>query len=60
MWWEMQILFFFFRAPLLAYEGSQARGPIGAIAADLRHSLSNAASELHLQPTPQLVAMPDP
>ena len=35
-------LFFFllllFRAPLAAYGGSQARGPIGATAAGLRHS----------------------
>ena len=39
---------------------SQARGPIGAVAASLRQSHSNAGSEPHLQPTPQLTATPDP
>ena len=54
--------FFFcpFRAAPVAYEGSQARGQIGAIAASLHHSPSNARSELNLQPTPQLTAMLDP
>ena len=42
-----------------AYGGSQARGPIGAVAAGLRQSHSNAGSELHLRPTPQLTEMPD-
>ena len=43
--------FFFFclfaisRAAHVAYGGSQARGPIGAIAAGLRHSHSNMGSE---------------
>ena len=41
-----------------AYGGSQARGPIGAVAAGLRHS--KARSEPRLQPTPQLMAMWDP
>ena len=50
----------FFRAPPTAYGGSQARGPIGATAAGLCQSLSNTRSELHLRPTPQLTAMPDP
>ena len=40
----------------LAYEGSQARGPSGAIAAGLHQSHSNARSEPCLQPTPQLMA----
>ena len=40
--------------------GPQARGSIGATAAGLHHSHSNAGSESHLQPTPQLTAMPDP
>ena len=44
----------------MAYGGSQARGPIGATAASLHHSHSNAGSEAHLQPIPQLTAMPDP
>ena len=43
-----------------AYGGSQARGRIGAVAASLRQSHSNSGSELHLQPTPQLTATPDP
>ena len=43
-----------------AYGGSQARGRIGAVAAGLCQSHSNAGSELRLQPTPQLTAMPDP
>ena len=42
-----------------AYGGSQARGPIGAVAAGLRQSHSNAGSEPRLQPTPQLTATPD-
>ena len=40
-----------------AYGGSQARGPIGAVAASLRQSHSNA--EPRLQPTPQLTAKLD-
>ena len=42
------------------YGGSQARGPIGAAAADLHHSHSNKGSEPRLRPTPQLMATPDP
>ena len=38
---------FFFRATPEAYGGSQARGPIRAIAASLCLSHSNARSELH-------------
>ena len=54
--------FFLFRASPAAYGGSQARGPIGAAATGLHHSHSNSntRSELHLRPTPQLMAMPDP
>ena len=52
--------FFFFRAAPAAYGGSQAVGRIRAVAAGLRHNHSNAGSELHLQPTTQLTAMPDP
>ena len=40
-----------FRATLTACGGSQARGQIGAVAASLHHSHSNAGSEPHLQPT---------
>ena len=52
-------LFAFSRATPAAYVGSQARGLIGAVADGLRQSHSNAGSEMHLQPTPQLTAMPD-
>ena len=38
----------------------QARGQIGAAAAGHSHSQSNTGSKLHLQPTPQLTATPDP
>ena len=63
----MFYLFFFFFfclfaiswATPVAYGGSQARGPIGAVAASLCQSHSNAGSEPHLQPTPQLMATPD-
>ena len=48
------------RAAPAAYGGSQARGRIGAAAAGLHHSHSNAASEPRLRPTPQLTARPDP
>ena len=41
------------------YGGSQARGPIGAVATGLCQSHSNAGSEPSLQPTPQLTATPD-
>ena len=53
-------LFAFSRAALTAHGGSQARGLIRAVATSLHHSHSNARSELRLQPTPQLTAMPDP
>jgi len=44
----------------MAYVGSQAKGPIGAVAASLHQSHSNAGSETHLLPTPQLMAILDP
>ena len=57
-----QVLFCFgfllFRAIPAAYGSFQARGQIGAAAASLGHSHSNAGSEL--QSTPQLTAMSDP
>ena len=51
-------LFYFchFRAAPVAYGSSQAKGGIGAAAAGLHHNPSNAASELHLRPIPQLTA----
>ena len=42
------------------YGGSQAKGLIGAVATSLCQSHSNAGSEPHLQPTPQLTATLDP
>ena len=53
-------LFLLFRAAPAAYGGSQAKGPVGATTAGLRHSHSYEGSESRLQPTPQLTAMPDP
>ena len=49
-----------FRCAPTAYEGSQARGGMGATAASLHHSHSNTGSELHLQIIPQLTATRDP
>ena len=49
-----------FRATPTAYGGSQARGLIGAVAASLRQSQSNAGSEPRLRPTPQHTATPNP
>ena len=56
------IKFFFhlFMDTPTAYGSSQARGHIGAAAAGLRHSHSNARSEPCLWPVPQLMAMLDP
>ena len=54
------IFFAISRAAPVACGGSQARGLIGAVAASLSHSHSNAESEPRLQPTPELTAMPDP
>ena len=54
------LFFNLFRATPTTYGGSQARGQIGAVAADLDHSHSNEGSKPHLQPIPQLSAMLDP
>ena len=54
------VFFAFPRAAPVAYEGSQAKGPIGAVATGLRQSHSNAGSEPRLQPTPQLMVTLDP
>ena len=51
--------FAFSRAVPTAYGDSQARGPIGAVAAGLRQSHRNAGSEPRLRHTPQLTATPD-
>ena len=56
-WQELSILFYFifiFRAALVTYGISQARGQIRAAAASLLHSHSNAGLESHLWPTVQL------
>ena len=42
----------FFRAAHVAYGGSQTRDQIGAAAASLHHSYSNARSKPHLTATP--------
>ena len=47
-------------ASFRAYGGSQARGQIRATVASLHQSQSNTRSKPCLQPTPQLMAMPDP
>ena len=56
--------FFFFlvfsRAAPMAYGSSQVKDLNGTIAAILHHSHSNAGSDPHLQPTPQLTATLDP
>ena len=52
--------FFLFRATPVAYRSFRAKGQIRAAAADLCHSHSHAGSKLHLQPTPQLAATPNP
>ena len=63
----MSYFFFFFfclfafpRATPVAHGGSQARGRIEAVATGLHHSHSNTGPEPCLQPTPQLMATPDP
>ena len=43
----------------MVYGGSQARHQNRATAASLHDSHSNIRSELHLRPTPQLMATPD-
>ena len=58
---KKKLFFFsFFRVAPKACRSSQARGQIGATAAGLCHSHSNARSELYLWPAPQLMAVPNP
>ena len=57
--WVFLFLFLFsclFRATPIPRPGGQ----IGAAIAGLHHSQSNARSDIGLQPTSQLMAMPDP
>ena len=62
----IKMIFFFFVFLLFllaapsAYGGSQARGPIGAVANGPGQSHSNAGSKPRLQPTSQFMAMLDP
>ena len=59
-WLSFFLIFLpFSRAALVAYRGSQARGLTGTVATGLCQSHSNVRSEPCLQPTPQLMAMPD-
>ena len=54
-------LFVFFRAAPTQYMGVPRLGSeIRAVAVGLCHSHSKAVYELHLQPTSQFTAMPDP
>ena len=60
---KKHFFFFFllFRGAPVEYVSSQARNQIRATAADLHHSHNNVGSKLCcLQPTTQLMAMPDP
>ena len=51
---------FVFKAAPKAYGSSPAKGHIGAVAASLHHSHSNAGYECPLCPTPQFRATADP
>ena len=52
--------FTFSGAAPTAHGGFQVRGLMGAVATGLHQSHSNVGPEPHLQPTPQLMARPDP
>ena len=52
--------FCLFRAKPMVYGGSQTRDSIRTVATSLHHSHSNWGSESRLQPTPRLMATPDP
>ena len=52
--------FVLFSTTPAAYGSSHTRGQIGATAAGLHYSHSNAGSELRPRPTPQVTAMLDP
>ena len=58
--WVLFLFFFFFGgATPAAHGGFQAKGQIGATAANLCQSHNNARSEPHLRLTPQLMTTPD-
>ena len=54
------LAFWLFKAAPVAYGGSQARGLIEAVTVGQHQSHGNARFELHLRPTPELMAIPDP
>ena len=54
------VLFLFLKAAPAAHGSSQTRSQIGAAAAGLCYSHSNSRSKLHMGPTPQLMALPEP
>ena len=56
----MYVCILLFRAAPMAYGGSQARGQIRATAAALYRNHRDTGSKLHLRPTPQFTATPDP
>ena len=56
----LPFFFWLFRAAPSTHGSSQARGQIGAIAAGLHHSHSNARSEARLRSSWQPTATPDP
>ena len=53
-------LFVCFRATTAKCGRSQARGQVGATAASQHHSHCNVGPKPHLQPMPQLMAIPHP
>ena len=57
------LIFVFPRAARVAHGGSQARGPIGAVAASAfarATAMLDPGSKPRLRPTPPLMATPDP
>ena len=58
--YKKHFFFLIFKAVHMAYESSWARGQIGAAAAGLHHSQRDTRPEPHLQPMPELIAMPYP
>ena len=58
--YKFYFYFLLFWAVPTAYGSFQARGQIGAAGAGLCHSHGNSGSKPPLQPTPQLMATPDP
>ena len=59
MYLFIYLVFCLFKATMMAYESSQARGLIRAVAVGLRQSHSNATSKPRLPHTSQLTATPD-